>query len=435
MGKRGGWMRLAGWLAPILAVIMLLAACRGGPTPTPTPPAVMTPAPRPATPTPPVAPTPAAPRELIVYTSADFTGPTAVLSAPAVIGADDYFKELNARGGIEGIKIKHIYVDNRYDIGRGVSAYKRVVGNPKLVFVWLHSTPLTKALFPLIKRDKMPTITPGAGEWQHRKTYVFTTATYQDMFAAAIDWAIKDWKDKGKPGMPTIGYMGWDNEYGREAYEKGGKEYAAKVGVKLLPPEYFPVGTPDHTPYLMRLKDADYIFMAAPDPAGPAIIRDAQRLGLLRKIQFIADIWSVSKPGLKLRPELIEGTVTLGHYLRGDEAERSYATELWQKYQKKPVAEMSELYLVGVAQGMLFEQALRNTLKEVSYEEITPEDVYRGLMAVKDFDARGMFGKFSYGPTERRTRTIRFYQARGGKWVPITDWVTAPDAVALHKWE
>ena len=76
---------------------------------------------------------------------ADYTGPVAAISIPLVKGETDYFKEVNARGGINGIKINFINVDTRYNVARAVSAYRRYRKGHKLLVADFHSTPFGKA--------------------------------------------------------------------------------------------------------------------------------------------------------------------------------------------------------------------------------------------------------------------------------------------------
>lgn len=64
---------------------------------------------------------------------------------------DDYIKDINARGGVDGVKINHIVVDTRYDTARAVSAYKRYSAQPKLLMVLAVSTGAAKALAPFLK--------------------------------------------------------------------------------------------------------------------------------------------------------------------------------------------------------------------------------------------------------------------------------------------
>ena len=82
------------------------------------------------------------------------------------MGCEDYIKDLNARGGVDGVKIKFIGVDTRYDVARGVSAYKRYRAEPKLLVVNAIGTPIGKAVAPLATKDKLVQLVPGDGEFQ-----------------------------------------------------------------------------------------------------------------------------------------------------------------------------------------------------------------------------------------------------------------------------
>jgi branched-chain amino acid transport system substrate-binding protein len=175
----------------------------------------------------------AAPEEKIVtYLSlGDYTGPIAGLNVPADLAAGDMFKEINAKGGIDGVKVNFIGVDTRYDTARGVAAYKRYRTEPKLVLVYAISTAVAKAIRPMNVKDKVIQFVTGDGEAQAFIGSTFAIGpVYQNAFGATIDFILKDWKIKGNPGVPTIGYMSWDNAYGREPL-RGGQEYAEKLGL------------------------------------------------------------------------------------------------------------------------------------------------------------------------------------------------------------
>ena len=172
--------------------------------------------------------------QFVTYLSlADYTAAIAGLNVPADMGCEDYIKDLNSRGGVDGVKIKFIGVDTRYDVARGVSAYKRYRTEPKLLVANAIGTPIGKAVAPLATKDKIVQLVPGDGEFQANLGRIFAWGpTYQDAFAATVDWLLADWKKKGKPGMPKLGYISWDSAYGQEPL-RGGKEYAEKMGVTL----------------------------------------------------------------------------------------------------------------------------------------------------------------------------------------------------------
>jgi len=382
----------------------------------------------------------AAPKEKYVtfLSLSDLTGPGAGLVFPVVEAMNLGFEDINAKGGVDDVKINVITVDTRYDTARTTSAYKRYRTEHKVVYAFIPLTPGVKALEPLMKVDKVPSMTPADGEFQAKIGWVFLAALpYQDGFAASLDWMLNDWKAKGNPGMPLVGYMSWDNAYGREAL-RGGKEYAEKLGVKLLPPEFFPTGSADHTVWLSRINDsgANYCFLGGVDPTQSLILRDAYKLGLTKKIQFVSDFWGLDENvGLKVHPEATEGAVLVSPFVRGDEARTiPYVVETWNRHMKAPITEMKALFPGGLLMSKHVEQALKMALQDVGYDNMDGEAMYKAYQKLTGFDSGGVMGPgCAYSPTSRKSNDfVRFYQVQSGKSVPITDWVKAPDAVSLY---
>ena len=375
----------------------------------------------------------------VTYLSlADYTGAIAGLNVPGDMGVEDFFKELNAKGGVDGVKVKFIGVDTRYDVARGVSAYKRYRTEHKLLVVNTIGTPIGKAIAPLAAKDKVIQLTAGDGEFQAHLSRIFLwSPSYQDCFAGAVDWMVSDWKAKGKSGLPKVGFIGWDNPMGKE-FLRGGKEYAEKVGVPLLKPEFFPPGSLDHTVYLTRLANAgaNYIFDSGVDPTPTNVIRDAHKLGLTKNIQFVTDYWGPTEPvGVRAHPEVLEGTVITSYYIRGAEAKRHPLSALWVKYRKRPLEDMNETYVAGMVWTMDFAEALKIALKDVGYNNLDGEAMFKAYQKLTGFKRQGVTGPNAYSPTSRRgSQEIKFYRVKKARVVPITDWIKAPDAVSLYKW-
>ncbi len=394
------------------------------------------------------APGAAPPKEKVVtyLDLADYTGPIAGLNVPVGIATEDSTNEINAKGGVDGVKINYLSVDTRYDLARGVSAYKRYRTEPKLMSVVAISTALSKAITPMTAKDKVVQHVTGDGEPQARLGWVFIIgAAYQNAFGASIDFLLEDWKNKGKSGVPTVGYINWDNPYGRELL-RGGKEYTEKLGVKLLPPEFFPTGAPDHTVWLQRLAtgNPDYILIAGVDPTPSNVLRDAYRLGLTKKIQFIdTSYWGPTEAvGIKLHPEATEGCWLNSYYLRGDEAwSHPLAAYMVTKYHGKSVEEFRKttaaIYVAGLTRIPTFAKALEIALKNAGgYDKLGGEAMKAGYEALTGMDlAQGLTGPVAYSPTSRQSvDQTKFYQVKNGKEVPISGWRKVPDCVSLHDW-
>jgi len=102
-------------------------------------------------------------KEVIFLALSDYTGPIAGLAVGADMGLADYFKYINDKGGVEGIKLKFIGVDTRYDVARAISAYRKYRRAPGLLVVNGYSTGLGKAIERMATKDGLIVLTPGDG--------------------------------------------------------------------------------------------------------------------------------------------------------------------------------------------------------------------------------------------------------------------------------
>lgn len=377
-------------------------------------------------------------REVVFLDLTDFTGPVAGLALPGSLGLEDYIKDINARGGVQGVKVKYIGVDTRYDVARMLSSFKRYRRDEAVLGINIVSTPFGKVLKEITAKEKLVITIPGDGEYQANVGNFFTWGpTYQDAFAAAMDWVVADWKKQGKSGKPVVGHLAWDSPYGREPL-RGGKEHGEKIGVQFLNPEFFPSGTPKHDVYLSRLEaaGANYIYVACVDPAPTNVLRDAAAMGLNKKIQFITDYWGPTALGVGTHPEAVEGAVVVSFFLRGEEAKNHPITRrIWSTYQKDPPEKMNETYGMGIVWGMTFEAALKDAIQRVGADKLTKEVLYESYQRLSGMKREGITGPCAYSPSSRRgSQEVKFYRCTKGKIVPITDWVKTPDAVSLHKW-
>lgn len=378
-------------------------------------------------------------KEVAYLSLGDYTGPTASVVSFVDMAIEDYAKFVNDKGGVNGVKIKFIGVDTRYDIARAVAAYKKYALTPRLLGMNSNNSNVARILEPMIKRNPMPVLVPAEGTFAVNIGYNFLPGQcYQNFFGAAVDWIVNDWKTKGKNGMPTVGAISWDSPAARD-YLRGGLEYAKKIGINLLEPESLPPGTLDHTTYLTRLKSADYIYITGlVEPGQTNIIRDAHRLGITTKTQFICDfLGPIMGLGLKTHAQALQGALIQTISLAGtDFFAHPLVKEIWTKYRKKPVNEAVRPYGLGLAIALNYEAALKIALRDVGYDKINGETMYRAYQKLEGKETtQGLQGPCAYSLNSRLgSREIRWNQVKGEAIVPVSGWIKAPDAVSMYKW-
>ena len=86
----------------------------------------------------------------------DLTGITSDVGKPYAQGVQDHVALINAQGGINGKKIKLIGVDYGYKMPEAVAAYKRLVGDEKVIMINGWGTGDTLSLRDQVNSDKIP---------------------------------------------------------------------------------------------------------------------------------------------------------------------------------------------------------------------------------------------------------------------------------------
>jgi branched-chain amino acid transport system substrate-binding protein len=96
--------------------------------------------------------------------SAPFTGPAALLGIQYNLGAQVYFDEINAAGGVHGRRIKIITADDRYEPDLAAANTTRLIDEEHVFALFGYvGTPTSNASVPIFTRDHVPFFAPFTG--------------------------------------------------------------------------------------------------------------------------------------------------------------------------------------------------------------------------------------------------------------------------------
>lgn len=99
--------------------------------------------------------------EVVIGSNQDMSGIFAAFGAPAVKAAGMYFDEINAKGGINGRKIKFVVEDHGYQVPKAMQNLNKLVNSDKIFAMLLQlGTPINIASFPLLEKNKVANIAP-----------------------------------------------------------------------------------------------------------------------------------------------------------------------------------------------------------------------------------------------------------------------------------
>ncbi len=297
------------------------------------------------------------------------TGPVAPNAAPWANGYVDYFKLVNARGGINGVMTLTEECETAYATDRGVECYERLKGKHggATVFQPL-STGITFALTEKIPADKIPMITSGYGRSDSADGTIFKwnfplIGHYWVAGDVAMQHIAKKeggWdKLKGK----KIGVVYHDSPFGKELLPIL-QERASAHGFQL---QLLPVPAPGVEQKAIwlqvRQQRPDWVVMQTWGVMTPTAIKEAVATGYPRD-KIVGTWWSGAEPDLRDVGEAAKGynAVMMQH---GTGFDSAVVKEILEKVHAKgqgtgPKDEVGTvLYMRGVVGAMLAVEGVR----------------------------------------------------------------------------
>jgi ABC-type branched-subunit amino acid transport system substrate-binding protein len=229
------------------------------------------------------------------------TGPASALGKPVAAGHRAFFKALNAKGGIDGWKVRLTIKDSGYQPQQHVQIYNAI--SDEIALLDSFGSPPTKAIQALLDRDRLVT-TPASFDsiWGADPVIAPVGTPYSYDIANALDYYTKHGADK-----PKIGIVYQNDEYGKDGlrgYEAAKKELGFQDGGR----QTFKAGDAEYTAQVQKLKRAGaqaVVVVALPSSTGP-IVGTAASLGfkpqwILQGPAFLEQL--ITKDGsLKAKP-------------------------------------------------------------------------------------------------------------------------------------
>jgi branched-chain amino acid transport system substrate-binding protein len=340
-------------------------------------------------------------------------------------GLADSLAYANEKGGVGGMKFEYIYEDSGYDLKRAVASFKKMMAKYNPPMDYGESTGQGKALAPEInsRYHVVYGSTSFSQELADRKKnpYMFVSGpTYAQQFGILLKYIAANPKKKGQ--KPKVAFFYSDTEFGRDPIPFA-REMAKKLGIEVVAEEVTAVGAVDITSQLLDLvkKKPDYcIFQGYVVPPIPAVIRGAKDYGL--KTTFMGSFWAMSKMLLDKLGKDGEGYMGVNPYAYWyhDDVPMIKAIKAFNKKHHPDVKYRPNSYMQGWFTGMIFVKL--SEMARAKKLPITGENLMKMIPQVKDWDTGAFAGKISFKHSNA-TAVGKVYRAKGGKFVPVSDWI------------
>jgi branched-chain amino acid transport system substrate-binding protein len=288
------------------------------------------------------------------------SGPASVFGVPARAAAEIVIDELNAQGGIDGVKIQPLFIDEGVGGDRLLSEYRRVVqeqgANVMLASI---SSGNCNTLAPVSEDLKVVNIlwdcgTEKALEGHNYKYVVRTQANAVTEMVAAALYLIKV-----KPDFKTLAVVNQDYAWGRDSWDIFSTVLKQlKPDVKIVA-ELFPkFGASDFSAEVSRLQvlKPDVVLSTSWGGDLDTFVRQATQRGLLKNSQFFLALGesSLERLGNTLPDGVLIGARGDHYFLSpqwvNDPTHKAFVEKFKQKTGSYPI--YSVYHMVQALEGM-----------------------------------------------------------------------------------
>ena len=332
------------------------------------------------------------------------SGTAAAYGEAEIKGFELAVSEINAKGGINGKKVKLESMDDKGDATEASNAYNKLAGdNNVLAVAGPTISATTAAVAPLADQSKLVTIAPAAtSDSIETGNYLFRTCfkdSYQGEVAARF--AAENLKVKkvavlygtGDPYSSGVG----------EAFAKA----AEKLGLEVVDKESS--SSADDTEYsaqLQKIQASGAELLYAPyyySVAGPYIIPQARSVGFEGYV-----MGPDGYDGLKLTGDKSQYNKTYytTHY-SADDNTNSKVQDFIKSYKSKNNAEPNTFAALGYDTIYMIKQAIEKAGKNATREDV------RNAVAGMTFD--GVTGKFTMDKSGSPTKSVIVLEMKDGK--------------------
>ena len=372
------------------------------------------------------------------------TGAYAANGNPWANGYVDYLKLVNAKGGVNGVKISFEECEFGYATDRGVECYERLKGKGATVFQPL-STGVTFALTDKAPIDKIPLVTAGYGRSESQDGSVFAwnfplLGTYWVGADVAIQYLAKQAGGLDKLKGKKIALVYHDSPFGKEPIPLL-QERAKLHGFDLqLLPVAHPGVEQKATWLQIRQAKPDSVLLWGWGVMNSTALKEAQATGYPRE-KMIGIWWAGAEPDVKDVGAGAKGYNALALQHSAEPNSKVVKEMLEMVHAKGQGTGAKEevgsvLYMRGLISAMVAVEGVRKAQERYGKGKVmTGEQTRWGLenlnLDQKTLDGMGFAGVMRPVQTScldhMGASWVRIQTWDGSKWVPGNDWYQADE--------
>ncbi|WCK56362.1 ABC transporter substrate-binding protein [Aneurinibacillus sp. Ricciae_BoGa-3] len=318
-------------------------------------------------------------------------------------------EEINAKGGINGSKLKFLFEDDKGVPAEGVNAAQKLITQDKVsAIIGDYNSSVTLAVRSVTERAKVVQLTPGSTAdaiTEPGHPYMFRNImpnTFQGPEMAM--YATK------KLNLKNIAILAENTDYGRSGADAFKKSIEG-LGGKIATVEFYNQGDKDFYAQLTKMKDLhpDGIFMVGVTTEGAQILKQARDLGIKTQWLGLAGFTNDSFP--KLAEGAAEGMIHISYFEPNAYKYFPDSKQFVESYSKK-FGEMPDMY---AGNGYEAAYILAEAIKKAGSGD--RQKIDDAMKQIKDLP--GICGPTTFDQNGQAKKGLVFVKIENGKRVPI----------------
>ena len=352
--------------------------------------------------------------EIVIGTTTDLSGVTAIQGVNNANALRMAFDEVNAKGGINGRKIRYVVEDTQYTVPRAVQGMNKLLNQDHIFFAQDDGgTPMNDAEMPMQFAKSVPNVFPLTAARSMYEPYnrlkFAQFASYYDQMRSAVKYFVEQ-RHRAK-----LCAMYQDSDFGRDVLA-GITAEAKALNVPVVATTAHKSTDVEFNAAVQKLRDAgcDWIGLGT-------IVRDTNVIvSTIRKIGWNPDLVgqfaSYDTAVASLPGGATEGMfcMTPSIYAYPDDP-RPAVQEFARNYKQRYGIDPNFHGEVGYAAAQMVILALQRAGRD-----LTTDSFIAALEGIHDYT--DLFGThYSLGPNQHHAESASFLTVvRNGRWVPVS---------------
>jgi branched-chain amino acid transport system substrate-binding protein len=319
--------------------------------------------------------------EIVIGMMTDLSGVTAVQGTNAANSIRMAFDEANAKGGVNGRKIRFIVEDMEYLVPKAVQAMNKLV-NLDRIFLSISSggTPQMDAVLPMMIENHVPSVFPltcARSMYLPLSPYKYGQfSSYYDQMRACVNYF------GNTKAKKTIGSMYEDTDFGKDIHA-GIVDQVKVMGLKLGATTAFSPTATDFNAHVSRIKEAgcDLVCMGTIVRDTIIILQTARKMGW--DVDFCGQFASYSTAVAEAPGEPAEGFYSMspGIYAYPDDP-RPAVRDVTARYKQRFGIDINYLGEAGYAAAQCLLDVMQRAGRELNVD--TFQKSMEGIRAWRD---------------------------------------------------